>query len=68
MKCNNCKEDIELIWCLESRGRAYCSELCFTNRKGEPNAGTSTSAHDELSTFTTAVPQSSLHVEVQQRH
>lgn len=68
MKCNHCKEDIDLVWCLESRGRAYCSEACFTNRKGEPNTGTSTSAHDEPSTFTKAVPAGCVHVEVQQGH
>jgi hypothetical protein len=36
MKCHHCKDDISIVWCLESHGRAYCSELCFTNRKGDP--------------------------------
>ena len=68
MKCHHCKEDLEYVWCLESHGRAYCSDQCFTNRKGESDASVSSSAHAESSTQPPAVPSLSVLLEVQQGH
>lgn len=35
MICHHCKENMDIVWGMASHGRAYCSETCFDERKGD---------------------------------
>ena len=35
MKCRTCESDMSEPWVVMSHGRAFCSDKCFTTRKGD---------------------------------